>query len=695
MNVTELARQLKMTTKELLDKLPEIGFDIGRKAIKIDRNLVEKIIIAVEAERRKKREEASEQQVKEIKFGDDKEGSEKVVKELKIPNVLIVKDLAERMNLPVVKVMAELMKNGILTNLNERIDFTTAAIIAEDLGFKVELEETGSNLVEEQTKNDRLKTVLKESCCGNLPLRAPVVVVMGHVDHGKTKLLDAIRETNVVDGEAGGITQHIGAYQAEVKSNDSAVSNNVANFKEIPRSARDNFSDYRKITFLDTPGHEAFSAMRSRGSKIADVAIIVIAADDGLKPQTLEVINLVQREHLPFIVAINKIDKEGADLDRVKKGLSEINLVPEDWGGNVICVPISAKNKTGIADLLEVVLLLADMEELKADPTLCALGTIIESHVDKGEGPVATVLVQNGTLRVGDLIVVGKVGGKIKALKDFRGVDVKEAGPSMPVKILGLKDIPQVGDVLEVTSDQKKIKEVLKQSGYKKPETPMQIHNVSTEEADAIVSANQLKIILKTDVLGSQEAIVEALGKFVDPEVSVKIIKKGLGNITDADVLEAKGSTAVIIAFSVKNFPSAEVLARDSSVEILYFDIIYKLLEEVERRLKNILKPEVIRTELGVLQVLGIFKTGKKDMIVGGKILQGMIRPKTKAKVLRGGNFIALGDITEVRSGKQIVQEATKGESVGLKFVGEPVILENDTLEIYQEEIRERELKKI
>jgi len=669
MNVSELARQLKMTTKELLDKLPELGFDIGRKAIKIDRNLVEKIIIAVEAERRKKREETSEQQVKEIKFGDDKVDSEKVVKELKIPNVLIVKDLAERMNLPVAKVMAELMKNGILTNLNERIDFTTATIIAEDLGFKVELEETNSDMVEEETENDRLKTVLKESRTGDLPLRAPVVVVMGHVDHGKTKLLDAIRETNVVEGEAGGITQHIGAYQAMVNE--------------------------RKITFLDTPGHEAFSAMRSRGSKIADVAIIVIAADDGLKPQTLEVINLVQREHLPFIVAINKIDKEGADLDRVKKGLSEINLVPEDWGGNVVCVPISAKNKTGITDLLEVVLLLADMEELKADPTTSALGTIIESHISKGEGPVATVLIQNGTLRVGDMIVVGKVGGKIKALKDFRGVDVKEAGPSMPVKILGLKDIPQVGDVLEVTTDQKKIKEALNRSGYKKPETPMQIHNASTEEADAIVSANQLKIILKTDVLGSQEAIVEALGKFVDPEVSVKIIKKGLGNITDVDVLEAKGSTAVIIAFSVKNFPSAEVLARDSSVEILYFDIIYKLLEEIERRLKNILKPEVIRTELGVLQVLGIFKTGKKDMIIGGKILQGMIRPKTKAKVLRGGNFIALGDITEVRSGKQMVQEATQGESVGLKFIGEPVILENDTLEIYQEEVRERELKKI
>jgi len=665
MNVTELARRLKMTTKEFLDLLPELGFDIGRKAIKIDKNLVEKIIMAVEADKRKKNLLASEKQVKEIKLGDDSE-PEKVVKELKIPQVIIVKDLAERMNLPIAKVMAELMKNGILTNLNERIDFTTATIIAEDLGFKVELEENSAEN-ESLAEGDKLRAELKLASKGDLPLRSPVVVVMGHVDHGKTKLLDAIRETNVVEGEAGGITQHIGAYQATTRG--------------------------RKITFLDTPGHEAFSAMRSRGSKIADVAIIVIAADDGLRPQSLEVLNLVQREKLPFIIAINKIDKEGADVERVKKSLSEINLVSEDWGGSVVCVPISAKEKKGLPELLDMILLLADMEELKADPTVPAIGTIVESHIDKGEGAVATVLIQNGTLRVGEMVTVGKVAGKIKALKDWLGNDVASAGPSMPVKILGLKDIPQVGDVLMATLDKKKIKELLKQSGYKKPASTDR-PGATVKEEDGQVAAEQFKIILKTDVLGSQEAIVESLNKFIDPEVSVKLLKKGLGNITDADVLEAKGANAVIIAFGVKNFPSAADLARETGVEILYFDIIYKLLEEVEARLKAMLKPEVIRTELGTVQVLAIFKTVKKEMIVGGKVLQGRIKPNTKAKIIRAGEFITLGDITEVRSGKQIVPELVKGESAGLKFVGEPVIMENDILEIYQEEIRSRELKK-
>ena len=695
MNVTELARRLKMTTNELLAKLPELGFDIGRRAIKISPDLVDKIIVAVEADRKKSKISASEQKVKEIKLSDKDEVAsvgKEFAKTVKIPEVIVVKDFAELLGLPVVKVMAELMKNGIMTSLNERIDLATASIIGEDLGFKVEAmsaEEAQSIQVEATDK--KLKEVLKNANSANAIIRPPVVVVMGHVDHGKTKLLDAIRETNIVDQESGGITQHIGAYQVELHPEHEQSD------KEIPRSARDNFSDkVRKITFLDTPGHEAFKSMRSRGSKIADVAIIVVAADDGLKPQTMEVINLVQQENLPFVVAINKIDKEGADVDRVKKELAEINLIPEDWGGKTVCVPISAKAKQGLGELLDMVLLVSELEDLKADPTVRAVGTIIESHIDKGEGPVATVLIQAGTLRPGDLIVVGQVAGKVRMLKNFKGEDVLSAGPSMPVKILGLKEVPQVGDILEVTADKKMVKEMLKKAGYKKEASLRAADQVAatiSKEEEGKDDVPTLNLVLKADVLGSQEAILESLSRFADPEVKVKVVKKGLGNVTDVDVLAAEASRALIVAFRVKNFPSAEELARNKKVEIGYYEIIYKLLEEIENRLKKLLLPQIVRTELGKIQILAVFRTEKNSMIAGGKILEGKVRAKTKAKVIRAGEFIVMGELAELRSGKQMVAEAVKGEDCGFKFIGEPVIKEHDVLEIYQEEVKERQLQ--
>ena len=672
MNVTELARRLKMTTRELLELLPQLGFAIGKRAIKIDPNLVDKITQAVEEHRRKKKISSQEKYVREIKLDDKKTGvvAAREQRIVKIPEIVVVKDLADRLGLPVTKVIGELMKNGVMSSLNERIDFTTATIIAEDLGFKVEkFSAEESAALSSEVSEKKLKEILESSQSKNLKPRPPVVVVMGHVDHGKTKLLDALRQTNVAEGESGGITQHIGAYQA--KKHD------------------------RLITFLDTPGHEAFRSMRSRGSKIADLAIIVIAADDGLKPQTLEVIDLVQKEKLPFIVAINKIDKEGADIDRVKKELSEINLIPEDWGGKTVCAPISAKQKIGLEELLDLVLLVADMEELKADPALPAVGTIIESHLDKGEGPVATVLIQSGTLKAGDLVVIGEVVGKIKVLKDFRGQEVKAAGPAMPVKILGLRDIPQMGDILEVTADRKKVKELLKKAGFKKQAKTLAASQATEEAEEENQAMPTLHLVLKTDVLGSQEAIIEALNKFSDPQVRLKVVKKGLGNITDVDVLDAQAAPGIVVAFHVKASPSAEHLARDKGVEILYFKIIYQLLDEMESRLKKLLKPEVIRTELGTIQVLQIFRTEKKAMIAGGKILAGKIRPQTKVKVLRGGELIASGQLLELRSGRQVVQEAVKGEDCGFKFVGEPVLRVNDTLEIYQEEVKERGLKKI
>ncbi|MFA6304159.1 MAG: translation initiation factor IF-2 [Patescibacteria group bacterium] len=670
MNVTELARRLKMTTSELLAKLPELGFDIGKRAIKVSPDLVDKIISAIEADRKKSSASAVAQAVTEIKLS-DKNGSAEPKKEftkiIKIPEVIIVKDFAEKLGLSVVKVIGELMKNGIMTSLNERIDLSTATIIGEDLGFKVEaMSEDEVAGAQVEVSDQKLKEVLKNIKSENAIIRPPVVVVMGHVDHGKTKLLDAIRETNIIDQESGGITQAIGAYQAQTHG--------------------------QLITFLDTPGHEAFKSMRSRGSKIADVAIIVVAADDGLKPQTMEVIDLVQKEQLPFVIAINKIDKEGADIDRVKKELSEINLIPEDWGGKTICVPISAKEKKGLNELLDMVLLVADMEDLKSDPTVRAIGTIIEAHVDKGEGPVATVLIQAGTLRPGDLIVAGQVAGKIRLLRNFKGEDAQEALPSMPVKILGLREVPRVGDILEVTDDKKMVKELLKKASYKKEAHARFVQNSAVKEEEGAVVPT-LNLIIKADVLGSQEAIEESLSRFVDPEVKVKVIKKGLGNVTDADVLAAQAGLAIIVAFKVKNFPGVEELARDKKVELKYYEIIYKLLEDVEERLKTLLKPEVIRTELGQIQILAIFRTEKNSMIAGGKILTGVIKPKTKAKVIRAGEFITMGDLTELRAGKQIVNEAHAGEECGFKFIGEPIIKEHDVLEVYQEEIKERQLQ--
>ena len=665
MNATELARRLKMNTKELLAKLPELGFDIGKRAIKVDDKLVDKIIMAVEEDRRQKKIEQKEKQVKEVKLHDkDAQADEPNKMEIKIPEVVVVKDLAEKLSLPVTKVIAELMKNGIMSSLNERIDFETASIIGEDLGFKISKLNAEETAAQAQIVQDvKLKEILNNESQNNLVSRPPVVIVMGHVDHGKTKLLDAIRETNMVDKESGGITQHIGAYQVEKEN--------------------------KKITFLDTPGHEAFKSMRARGSKIADVAIIVVAADEGLKPQTLEVIDLVQKENLPFVIAINKIDKEGADIDRVKKELCEINIIPEDWGGKAICVPISAKQKLNIPELLDTVLLVADMEEFKANPKRDAVGTIIESHIDKAEGPVATILIQSGTLRIGDMIVTGQTAGKIKAMRNYLNQDLKEAGPSTPVKILGLKHSPEVGDIVEVTKDRKKIKLIVKQNNYQKSMPAPKLDQPDQgEEDEERAEIPALNITLKTDVLGSQEALLETFEKFKDPEVKLNVIKKGLGNITDVDVLDSQTAKGIILAFRVKTVASAEELARDTKVPILYFDIIYKLLEEVEERLKKLLSPQIVRTELGKILVLAIFKTNKDGMILGGRVMEGRVKNQTKIKVIRNGAIVTRGDLIGLQSGKEEVTEVLQGQECGLRFKGRGVIEVNDTLEIYEEKMQ-------
>ena len=661
MNVTELARKLKIPSKELLEILPAVGFDIGKRAIKIDDRQAQRIVEQWPLLLAKYKEEISNQQKKEEVIV---ETEVEEIKKVIIPQFIRVKDFANRLKLPISKVMAELMKNGVLSSMNEEIDFDTAAIVGAELGFEI-APDTTSNKEEVASKN--LKDILDEEDTSKLKDRPPVVVVMGHVDHGKTKLLDAIRKTNVIAGESGGITQHIGAYQVERNG--------------------------KLITFIDTPGHEAFTTMRSRGARVADIAILVVAADDSIQPQTKESIKIIKSAGLPMIVAINKIDLPDANPDKVKQDLAALNLTPEEWGGKTITVPISAKAGLGIDDLLEMILLVAETEkdQIKANPDRLAAGTIIESHIDRGEGAVATAIIQSGTLKKGDLVeVAGTFYGKIRAMKDFKAEDINQAGPSTPVKIQGLKASPSVGDILQVIPGGNKRKKINKYqltqqaTDYSKPK------EISKKEKDKIKTLN---VVLKADVLGSIEAIISSLVKLDQPEVSVNIISKGLGNINDSDIRSAEAGKAIVLGFHVKLTQDAEKYAKEKRVEVHLYDIIYKLLEDIKERLENLLTPEVIRTELGRLKVLAIFKKENNSMVVGGSVTKGNILPKSKVEVLRDKIKIATGIITQLQVNKVNVNEARTGQECGIRYEGKAVINEGDILAAYLEEIKDKKIE--
>jgi len=655
MNVTELARQLKIPTSEFLEILPELGFDIGAKAIKIDDSLVDKIKAAYKTYQKKAKFEEDEAKIEERKIDDSTETEKKVEKIIEIGNTIVVKELAEKMEFPLSKVMTELMNNGVMVSLNSDIDFETAAIISEDLGFKIKKVSNDKKEIEiEKEKIKKLKKLL--SADKNSQTKIPVVVVMGHVDHGKTKLLDTIRKTNIIDTESGNITQHIGAYKAKIGE--------------------------KEITFLDTPGHEAFKAMRSRGTKIADIGIVIIAADEGLKPQTIESIELAQKEKLPFIIAINKIDKDAADIEKVKKELSEINLTPEDWGGKTICVEISAKKEINIDGLLEMVNIVAEMENLQADANRKAIGTIIESHIDKNQGPVASVLIQTGTLRLGDEFISGSAYGKVKAMIDHLGKNLQKAGPSTPVRILGFKNIPEIGDIFNAGITSKEIKE-LKKRGGKKDNNKTEIQSQKSEEEEK--NTKSINLILKTDVIGSQEAILESLEKIKHEEVKIKIVKKGLGNINDKDVIDAETTNSTILGFHVNADSNAELLAKEQGIEIKNYKIIYKLLEDIEEKINQIATVKIVREQIGEIKVLAIFKTSSTKVIFGGKVIKGKIIKNALAKIIRDKEVIALGQISNLQSGKENVNEVVRGQECGLEFDGDPIIKEGDLAEIYKE----------
>lgn len=666
MNLTELARKLKVPTKELKAKLPELGFHIGLKAIQIPDEQAEKVI---EKWQEMKRLEALRKKVEKVK--ELEEAKEEIKKPLErciaLPSVITVHQLAEKLNLPVTKIISELLKQGVVATINDNLDYEIAAIIAESLGFKtekVELQEAPKKLIKEQLQD----LILKEDR-EKLIVRPPIVVVMGHVDHGKTSLLDCIRKTNVAAKEAGAITQHIGAYQAVVESKSYG--------KKI-------------ITFIDTPGHEAFNAIRSRGGQAADIAILVIAADDKIQPQTLESIKVIQETNLPFIIAINKIDKPEADVEKIKKGLSELNLIPEDWGGKVICVPVSAKTGQGIDNLLEMILLVAEMEKekLSVNPNHEGVGVVIEAHKTKTEGPVATVLVYSGTIFLRDNVIVNDIYGRIRSMKDFQGNMIDKAGPSMPVQILGLKDVPQVGDILEVIRDMKEFKERVKKLKPKYKEMAF-IEKIIKEKSREI---KVLNIILRADVLSSLDALTNVLKKLEVPEVKIKFVKKGLGDITDADVNLAKSSKAWLVGFNVGITPVAKNLAEEAGIKIYLYKVIYQLIDEAKIQMQNLIEPEIIEHPLGKIEVLVIFKKMPGQMIIGGRVTEGEIIKGSKIRIWRAGQLIGEGNLVQLQINKQDVEKARVGNECGIRFEGKVVLEVGDILEVYQEEKIERKI---
>ncbi|MCF7860245.1 translation initiation factor IF-2 [Patescibacteria group bacterium] len=654
MNITELARILRISPQELRDLLPELGFAIGQKAIKVDNNTAKKIIrnwpgFRRQWEQRKAAERAKKQ---------DEEILPKEKKTISIPAVITVRALAEISQIPVNRILTELIKNGVFASINEKIDFDAASIIGSDLNLDVQLLEEDRD--DEEKEEKKLQDILNLEKPEDMEIRPPVIVVMGHVDHGKTKLLDSIRLTNVISDEAGGITQHIGAYQ--VTRHD------------------------RALTFIDTPGHEAFTAMRSRGAKVADIAILVVAADDGVKPQTVEAFRIIEAAKLPFLVAINKIDKPEADVMRTKQDLAnKLNITPEDWGGKTICVPISAKEGTGIEELLDMILLTADAalgDTLRANPAADAAGTVVESNMDKTAGPVATLLVQNGTLRVGDqLCFEDVIYGKVKSLKNHLGENIKAAGLSVPVKILGLKISPSVGDILYVGEGKKVKMRKIKSADIKK-EKIMSI----AQQDNADDNTPKVNIIIKSDFLGSAEAIEESLMKINTEIVKVKIISKGLGNVTEGDIKRAEDAGAQIICFNTKMSPAVENVARNQNIEVKSFSIIYDLIKYVKEEMQKMVPIEVTRVDLGKLKVLAIFRTEKQQQIIGGKVVSGKPENNATVNVWRGEDFVTTGLITSLQSAKQEVKFVEEGEECGLKFEGDPVVLEGDVLEFYRED---------
>lgn len=567
-----------------------------------------------------------------------------------IPDEIVVSELASRLKVTATQVIKKLMGLGVMASINEVIDFDTAALVADELGAKVEKEVIVT--IEERLIDD-------SDDDNNTEERSPVVVVMGHVDHGKTSLLDRIRNANVTASEAGGITQHIGAYQVQING--------------------------KEITFLDTPGHEAFTSMRARGADVTDIAILVVAADDGIMPQTIESINHAKAAEVSIIVAVNKIDKEGANIDRVKQELTEHGLVVEEWGGDIMCVPVSAKTGDGISELLEDVLLIAEMKELKANPDRLAKGVVIEAKLDKGRGPVATLLVQNGTLRTGDIIIAGTAVGKVRVMTDYRGSRLDEAGPSVPVEITGLADVPSAGDSFNAVSDERLAKELVEQRKHEaKQEQFKSFQKVTLDNIFSQIAEGEIKelpIIVKADVQGSVEAVKQSLEKISNDEVRVRVIHGGVGAVSESDVMLASASNAIIVGFNVRPNPVAEDTAKRDGVDIRLYRVIYDAIEEITTAMKGMLAPKFREVGVGKAEVRMVYKISNVGLVAGSYVIDGKITRNCDVRVVRDGIVVAEDKIDSLKRFKDDAKEVAKGFECGISLERFADIKEGDILE--------------
>jgi len=582
-------------------------------------------------------------------------------KAIKLPYIITVRELSERLDSSPIDVIKTLMSNGVMANINQEIDFDTAAIVAAELGFDAALEKPEDETVQDGAEVPLWRQWILRENADDLEDRPPVIGILGHVDHGKTTLLDAIRQTDVAGGEAGGITQHIGAYQ--VKYND------------------------RLVSFIDTPGHAAFTAMRARGAQGADIVVLVVAADDGVMPQTREAISHARAANVPIIVAMNKIDRPNAAPEQVKQQLAEVNLVPDEWDGDTLVVPISATERQGIDDLLEAILLVADNHEINANPDGTTFGTVIEASQERGRGAVATFLVQNGTLRVGDVVVAGKTCGKIKAMFDFRGDALKDAPPSTPASVMGLDDIPRAGELFRIVRSMKVAREIVSKRKISEGERKAAAQGGMTlEQLFARVQAGEaqeLKLIIKADVQGSLEPIVSSLEKMDVGGVGVNILHADTGAIGENDVMLASTSDAIIIGFNTQPDTVARRQADTDGVSIRSYNIIYRLTEDIDKALKGLLEPELKEVVVGRATVLQVFSASRIGKAAGCRVVDGELRRNAKVRVIRGEESIYTGEFASLKRHQEDVREVREGFECGLGIRGFNDFEERDTIECF------------
>ncbi len=679
MNISSLSQQLNMPITELRARMRDAGFRLDPRARKIPNNVAREIV---------RKLSKAPQVMAPAKYT----GPATIT----VPAFITVKDFAAKLERPVTEVIKKLLLNGVMATINEEIDRETATIIAGEFGADVtdEKKEAGS---ESKMGLGYVYEILEKEDPAKLQPRPPIVAVMGHVDHGKTTLLDTIRKTNVVAGEAGAITQHIGAYQVTVGHPEgSAVAETEGSRgEEILRSAQ-NDKQIKKITFLDTPGHEAFAAMRARGANVTDIIVLVVAADDSVKPQTVEVINRAKLTKTPLIVAINKIDKPGANVEKVKGDLAALGVTVEDYGGTVPAVVLSAKTGQGLDKLLEIILLVAEVEELKANPEGQTFGTVIDSERSPGLGPVATVLIQNGVLKLGDPVTVGTAHGKVRTMQDALGRKLKLATPGAPVQVSGLSAVPEVGDILQVAASSEAARaraaQLLKQERAKRLQARKKI------EADP--NRKELKIILRADVQGSLEALTDQLGSLGTEEVRLTIVDAGVGEITESDIQLAASTGSVIIGFHTRGASPVLKLAAQKGVTVDQYDVIYELLEDLTEALLAMMPIQIVEERLGRARIKAVFRTEKDMQIIGGEVVEGRVVDKKKFRIWRnppageaGKVQVGTGKIEELQQNRVEVNEVKTGSEFGLKVKTTAPIMIGDILEVFDENVKKKQLK--